>query len=168
MKAVIDTTGCCPASKLVCDKSLCPPKPTQCTEAFYVVEKTKSADDKICCDTYECRKLSIQFLIGFAMLYQFSDTFGCALLGRLVGELTVIFWRWDVCGFELWDGKKDGKVTVDSLEDNEGIFGKEIENLLRFSSCRIKVSNRHADIKEQELLFCTDFPLGKCREVCQI
>lgn len=55
-KAIIDTTGCCPISKLVCDKSLCPPKPIQCTEAFYVLEKTKSADDKICCDIYECRK----------------------------------------------------------------------------------------------------------------
>jgi hypothetical protein len=55
-KAIIDTTGCCPISKLVCDKSLCPPKPAQCTEAFYVLEKTKSADDKICCDIYECRK----------------------------------------------------------------------------------------------------------------
>ncbi|KAL7040824.1 hypothetical protein ACKWTF_000531 [Chironomus riparius] len=54
-KAIIDTTGCCPVSKLICDKSLCPPRPIQCTEAFYVVEKTKSADDKICCDIYECR-----------------------------------------------------------------------------------------------------------------
>ena len=55
-KAIIDTTGCCPVSKLICDKSLCPHRPKQCTEAFYVVEKTKSADDKICCDIYECRK----------------------------------------------------------------------------------------------------------------
>lgn len=62
-KAIIDTTGCCPVSKLICDKSLCPPRPIQCTEAFYVVEKTKSADDKICCDIYECRKFSTYFFL---------------------------------------------------------------------------------------------------------
>lgn len=55
-KTVIDTTGCCPTSKLICDKSTCPPKPPQCTEAFYSVEKTQTATDKICCDIFECRE----------------------------------------------------------------------------------------------------------------
>lgn len=56
-KKIIDSLGCCPTSKLICDKSLCPQKPTQCTEAFYVmVTKTKTLNDKICCEIYECRK----------------------------------------------------------------------------------------------------------------
>jgi hypothetical protein len=55
-KAVVDNTGCCPTSKLICDKLLCPPKPSACTEAFYQLKQTKAANDKICCDIYECRK----------------------------------------------------------------------------------------------------------------
>lgn len=56
MKKVIDKTGCCAVSKLICDKSKCPPKPPQCTEAFHIMEKTQTASDKICCDIFECRE----------------------------------------------------------------------------------------------------------------
>lgn len=55
-KKTIDTKGCCPVARLECVKSLCPPKPNQCSDAFFVLEKTKTANDKICCDEYECRK----------------------------------------------------------------------------------------------------------------
>lgn len=52
----MDTSGCCPIAKLTCDKSLCPSKLTECKESFYQVEKTKTSDDKICCDEYKCCK----------------------------------------------------------------------------------------------------------------
>lgn len=55
-KVLMDTSGCCPREKLVCDKSLCPSKLTECKESFYQVDKTKTADDKICCDEYKCCK----------------------------------------------------------------------------------------------------------------
>lgn len=49
----IDNTGCCPVSKLVCDKSKCPPKPSTCAEEFYEVEKQETLPDA-CCEEYKC------------------------------------------------------------------------------------------------------------------
>lgn len=73
LKTIIDTTGCCPVSKVVCDKSLCPKKPSQCSEAFSVLEKTKTAGGEVCCDEYECRKLEqptcLSKLIEFRLLF---------------------------------------------------------------------------------------------------
>lgn len=54
-KVIVDETGCCPISKLVCDKSLCPTKPSQCNEAFYVLQIVKTASQTNCCDEFECR-----------------------------------------------------------------------------------------------------------------
>jgi hypothetical protein len=49
----IDNTGCCPASKLVCDKSTCPPKPKSCAEEFYEVEEQVTPADA-CCQEFKC------------------------------------------------------------------------------------------------------------------
>lgn len=52
-KVVIDSTGCCPTSKVICDKSTCPPKPLNCVEEFYMVEKIPSKPDE-CCEKFKC------------------------------------------------------------------------------------------------------------------
>lgn len=53
-KSAVDATGCCPVAKLVCDKSLCPNRPSQCAEAFYTVKTLKTAAETNCCDEYAC------------------------------------------------------------------------------------------------------------------
>lgn len=53
IKVVVDSTGCCPTSKLICDKSTCPAKPTSCSEEFYVVEKIPSKAEE-CCEKFKC------------------------------------------------------------------------------------------------------------------
>jgi len=50
---VNDTTGCCPKSELLCDKSMCPEKPTKCVEEFYEVVKAEPLPDQ-CCNEYKC------------------------------------------------------------------------------------------------------------------
>jgi von Willebrand factor len=53
MKKAIDTTGCCPTAKLVCDKSQCPAKPKSCKEPmFEVVPKPETPDS--CCEEWDC------------------------------------------------------------------------------------------------------------------
>lgn len=51
---VNETTGCCPKSKIVCDKTKCEPAPGKCPQKFYEVVKTNSAQDGLCCDQYVC------------------------------------------------------------------------------------------------------------------
>lgn len=54
-KVVHETSGCCPTSKIVCDKSACPVKPLGCDSDFYeVIRKPNEATDA-CCDEYECQ-----------------------------------------------------------------------------------------------------------------
>lgn len=55
-KTLVDSTGCCPTSKLVCDRSLCPVKPAKCVKEFYEVQIVKTANKTGCCDEYECSK----------------------------------------------------------------------------------------------------------------
>lgn len=51
-KIITETSGCCPTYKIVCDKSLCPPK-IKCTKEFYELVAVESNGD-ICCDLYIC------------------------------------------------------------------------------------------------------------------
>ncbi|XP_059615285.1 hemocytin [Phlebotomus argentipes] len=52
-KVFEDTSGCCPTARLECDKSLCPPPITQCSEEFFEVVKTEAKSDE-CCDSFKC------------------------------------------------------------------------------------------------------------------
>lgn len=79
MKIVNDNTGCCPVSKLVCDKSTCPSKPPQCSEAFYVMEKTITASDKICCDIFECREYQAKAFHAFLCRLSINKHFSITL-----------------------------------------------------------------------------------------
>lgn len=55
-KIVQETSGCCPTTKIVCDKSTCPMKPVRCEHDFYeVVRKVNPSLDDECCDEYECQ-----------------------------------------------------------------------------------------------------------------
>lgn len=54
-KIVQETTGCCPTSKIVCDKSTCPVKPLRCEHDFYEVVRDANQAPDTCCDAYECQ-----------------------------------------------------------------------------------------------------------------
>lgn len=49
----VDSTGCCPINKIICDTTLCPAKPFKCNEEFYEVNKIVINEAK-CCDEYKC------------------------------------------------------------------------------------------------------------------
>jgi von Willebrand factor len=53
MEKKLDTSGCCPTMKLVCDKTKCPPKPKACTEALFELLPKPTTPDS-CCDEWEC------------------------------------------------------------------------------------------------------------------
>lgn len=55
-KYTIDNTTCCPSSKIICDKSLCPPQIKNCVKEFYELKKVLGQPDD-CCDEYTCGKL---------------------------------------------------------------------------------------------------------------
>lgn len=56
MVIVNDTSGCCATSNLICNKLKCPPKPKNCSEAFYEITTIEDAGskDEQCCDLYKC------------------------------------------------------------------------------------------------------------------
>lgn len=54
MKVITDSSGCCPTTSLICDKTLCKPKLKDCKEKFYEVVKEISKNDKQCCEEYKC------------------------------------------------------------------------------------------------------------------
>lgn len=54
-KIVQESSGCCPTSKIVCDKSTCPMKPLRCEHDFYEVVRQANQAIDACCDVYECQ-----------------------------------------------------------------------------------------------------------------
>lgn len=101
-KNVVDTSGCCPVSKLICDKSLCPKKPAQCTEAFYILETVKKATDTKCCDEFECRKFKTWLFEFISKLVAFtgppSDNCIATIAGKKVLKKNEESWLTeDVC-----------------------------------------------------------------------
>lgn len=50
---VMETSGCCPVKKVICDKSKCAPKPTTCDEQFHEVVKDDTYTNS-CCDEFKC------------------------------------------------------------------------------------------------------------------
>lgn len=54
-KLVDEKIGCCPTEKIVCDKSLCPPIPSHCAEAFHEIVRKEQQNIDYCCDEFECR-----------------------------------------------------------------------------------------------------------------
>lgn len=53
-KLIRETAGCCPHEKIVCDKTLCPNKPTRCNEEFYKVTVKPPTNPAQCCDEFIC------------------------------------------------------------------------------------------------------------------
>lgn len=52
---VKEVNGCCPASKILCDKSKCPPKPTSCAQEFFEARLvTENVTAETCCPQYKC------------------------------------------------------------------------------------------------------------------
>lgn len=48
---MIDESGCCPVTSVICDSSLCPPEITECNEEFYEVNVKNGK----CCREYSCQ-----------------------------------------------------------------------------------------------------------------
>lgn len=75
MKVFTDTSGCCPTSKLVCDKSLCPPKLKKCEKEFYELVKIDGVKDE-CCEQLKCippKNKCIVEIDGKKVLKTFGD-----------------------------------------------------------------------------------------------
>uniref|UniRef100_A0A1B0CRT0 VWFC domain-containing protein n=1 Tax=Lutzomyia longipalpis TaxID=7200 RepID=A0A1B0CRT0_LUTLO len=54
-RVVKDSSGCCPTSRLECDRSLCPPKISKCQEEFFEVTETPAKEGE-CCDVVRCEE----------------------------------------------------------------------------------------------------------------
>lgn len=54
-KIIQEASGCCPTSKIVCDKSTCPVKSIRCEHDFYEVVRKANQPIDACCDEYECQ-----------------------------------------------------------------------------------------------------------------
>lgn len=51
---VKELTGCCPSSKIVCDKTKCPEKPSKCDQEFYEVIADETTLKHDCCPKFKC------------------------------------------------------------------------------------------------------------------
>lgn len=51
---VQETSGCCPKQKIVCDKSKCPEKPTNCEHEFYELVPDEATSKSECCPKFKC------------------------------------------------------------------------------------------------------------------
>lgn len=53
-KFVDEKIGCCPKQKVVCDLSLCPPKPSHCDQEYYEIVRKELPTNDYCCEEFEC------------------------------------------------------------------------------------------------------------------